>query len=158
MLLNTLQHTGQSLKNIYSSKMSKVPRLRSMALKWNLTPNLLQTENWESWAAPKRTYFLILTSEIFKEDSGTRYHREKCMYKVFLAEIRLRDSEPNHGTFFIPRRRDTHYVSRREFQITALAGVVQWIECGPVNQSITSSIPSLGTCLGCRPCPQFGMC
>ena len=31
----------------------------------------------------------------------------------------------------------------------ALAGVAQWIECWPVNQRVTGSIPSLGTCLGC---------
>ena len=27
--------------------------------------------------------------------------------------------------------------------------VVEWIECQPVNQSVASSIPSQGTCLGC---------
>ena len=30
----------------------------------------------------------------------------------------------------------------------ALAGVAQWIECQPVNQRVTGSIPSQGTCLG----------
>ena len=39
----------------------------------------------------------------------------------------------------------------------ALAGVAQWIECRPVNQSITSSIPSQVTCLGCRPCHHQGV-
>ena len=38
----------------------------------------------------------------------------------------------------------------------ALAGVAQWIECQPVNQSITGSIPSQSTCLGCGPGPQYG--
>ena len=33
----------------------------------------------------------------------------------------------------------------------ALAGVVQWIECRPANRKVTSSVPSKGTCLGCRP-------
>ena len=28
---------------------------------------------------------------------------------------------------------------------TALAGVAQWIECQPANQSVTSLIPSQGT-------------
>ena len=32
----------------------------------------------------------------------------------------------------------------------ALAGVAQWIECGPANQRVTGSIPSQGTCLSCR--------
>ena len=36
----------------------------------------------------------------------------------------------------------------------ALAGVAQWIECQPVNQRASSSIPSQGTCLGCGPGPQ----
>ena len=36
----------------------------------------------------------------------------------------------------------------------ALAGVAQWIECGPANQRVASSIPSEGTCLGCRPGPR----
>ena len=31
----------------------------------------------------------------------------------------------------------------------ALAGVAQWIECWPVNQSVTGSIPSQGKWLGC---------
>ena len=35
-----------------------------------------------------------------------------------------------------------------------LAGVAQWIERGPVNQKVTGSIPTQGTCLGCRPGPQ----
>ena len=38
----------------------------------------------------------------------------------------------------------------------ALAAVVQWIECWPVNQRVTSSVPSQGTYLGCRPGPQLG--
>ena len=33
----------------------------------------------------------------------------------------------------------------------ALAGVAQWIGHQPVNQRIAGSIPSQGTCLGCRP-------
>ena len=40
----------------------------------------------------------------------------------------------------------------------ALAGVAQWIECQPVNRKVTASIPSQGTCLGCRPGPQLGEC
>ena len=39
----------------------------------------------------------------------------------------------------------------------ALAGVVQWIEHWPANQRLSSSIPSQGTCLGCRPGPQWRM-
>ena len=38
----------------------------------------------------------------------------------------------------------------------ALVGVAQWVECGRLNRKITGSIPSQGTCLGCRPGPQLG--
>ena len=36
----------------------------------------------------------------------------------------------------------------------ALAGVAQWIEHWTAKQRVASSIPSQGTCLGCRPGPQ----
>ena len=39
-------------------------------------------------------------------------------------------------------------------KMTALAGVAQWIECQPVKQRVTRSIPSQGTCLGWGPGPQ----
>ena len=45
-----------------------------------------------------------------------------------------------------------------KMSILALAGVAQWIECWPVNQRITSSIPSQVTCLGCGLGPQLGVC
>ena len=35
-------------------------------------------------------------------------------------------------------------------------GVAQWIEHRPANQRVASSIPSQGTCLGCRPGPWYG--
>ena len=37
-----------------------------------------------------------------------------------------------------------------------LAGEAQRIEHRPVNQKVTGSIPSQGTCLGCGPGPQLG--
>ena len=36
-----------------------------------------------------------------------------------------------------------------------LAGVAQWIEHGLVNQRVTDSIPSQGTCLGVGPVPSW---
>ena len=36
----------------------------------------------------------------------------------------------------------------------ALADVAQWVECWPVNQRVTGSIPSQGICLDCEPGPQ----
>ena len=40
----------------------------------------------------------------------------------------------------------------------ALAGVAQGIELWPANQEVACSIPSQGTCLGCGPGPQLGVC
>ena len=39
---------------------------------------------------------------------------------------------------------------------SALADVAQWTECQPVNQRVVGSIPSQGTCQGCKPRPQSG--
>ena len=39
---------------------------------------------------------------------------------------------------------------------SALAGVAQWIDSQPVNHRVAGSIPSQGTCLGCRPGLQLG--
>ena len=41
-------------------------------------------------------------------------------------------------------------------QEAALAGVAQWIEHGPANQSVAGSIPSQGTCLGAGQVPSEG--
>ena len=38
------------------------------------------------------------------------------------------------------------------------AGVAQWVEHGPANQRVSSSIPSQGTCLGCGPGPWLRAC
>ena len=37
-----------------------------------------------------------------------------------------------------------------------LVGTAQWIEQWPVNQRVTCSILSQGTCLGCRSGPWLG--
>ena len=42
--------------------------------------------------------------------------------------------------------------------VSALAGVAQWVECWPVEQRVAGLIPSQGTCLGCGPGPQLGVC
>ena len=38
----------------------------------------------------------------------------------------------------------------------ALADVTQWIECQPVKQGVTGSIPRQGTGLGCGRGPWWG--
>ena len=37
---------------------------------------------------------------------------------------------------------------------TSPGGMAQWIECRFVNQGVTGSIPTQGTCLSFRPDPQ----
>ena len=44
----------------------------------------------------------------------------------------------------------------QDIERTAQAGAAHWTEHRPANQRVTSSIPSQGTCLGCRPGPQEG--
>ena len=41
-----------------------------------------------------------------------------------------------------------------KLQLTALAGVAQWIELWTEKQMVTGSIPGRDTCLGCGPGPQ----
>ena len=49
----------------------------------------------------------------------------------------------------------SHFAHAIKENITlALADVAQWIEHGPVTQTVCSSIPGQSTCLGCRPGPQ----
>ena len=43
---------------------------------------------------------------------------------------------------------------KKNHQKSALAGVAQWVECQTVKQKAVGSIPSQGTCMGCRPSPQ----
>ena len=43
-----------------------------------------------------------------------------------------------------------------ESRNAALDGVANWIEHWPENSKVAGSIPSQGTCLGCRPGPQWG--
>ena len=49
-----------------------------------------------------------------------------------------------------------HYTLLRMREL-ALAGVAQWIECQPANQTVAVLIASEGTCLGCGPGPQLGV-
>ena len=51
-----------------------------------------------------------------------------------------------------------HVQAFSESQISALAGVAQWIECPPVNGKVSGLIPCQGTCLGCGQGTQLGAC
>ena len=54
---------------------------------------------------------------------------------------------------FTSGKKRSHDIKKKKKR-TALAGVAQWMECWPVNQRVSGSIPSQGTCLGCGPGPQ----
>ena len=56
----------------------------------------------------------------------------------------------NHSSNFILVVKKTHLFKNI---VLVLAGVAQWIERQPVNQKVTSLIPSQGTGLGCGPGP-----
>ena len=45
-----------------------------------------------------------------------------------------------------------------QIKTPSLPGVAQWIEHQPAKRKVTGSIPSQGTCLGCGPGPQEGVC
>ena len=58
-------------------------------------------------------------------------------------------------TLFLRESLCTKYVLEGSLKKTrTLAGVAQWIERPAAKQRVASSIPSQGTCLGCRPGPQ----
>ena len=66
---------------------------------------------------------------------------------------------PRHSFYWEAKAAGLHEELPRDHfykKPSALVGVAQWIEHWPVNQRVTSSIPSQGTCLGCRPGPQQG--
>ena len=47
---------------------------------------------------------------------------------------------------------------KKNQQKSAMGGIAQWIECQPANQRVAGLIPNQGTCLGCRPGTQQGVC
>ena len=50
------------------------------------------------------------------------------------------------------------YLCISEEEGPALAGVAQWTESLPTNQKVAGLVSNQGTCLGCGPCPQLGVC
>ena len=69
-------------------------------------------------------------------------------------DCKAKSRQFNSQSGYMPGSRPRPQQGALERQPHALAGVAQWIERGPVNQGVASSIPSQGTCLGCRPGPQ----
>ena len=83
-----------------------------------------------------------------------------CTSQMPMKTALLTEQESNHN-LFNQCYNEVHLISPFEIRIfikkqTALAGVVQWVEHPLVNQWVPSSIPSQGTCLGCRSIPHLG--
>ena len=70
---------------------------------------------------------------------------EKSAYLSLGQELWIRD--------FIGRQYLSWGLKWRKNCQAALASVAQWTECWPANREVAGSIPSQGTCLGCRPGP-----
>ncbi|KAF6080142.1 hypothetical protein HJG60_020800 [Phyllostomus discolor] len=51
-------------------------------------------------------------------------------------------------------RDNRNLIEHQRMQISSLAGVALWIECWTVNQRVSGSIPSQGTCLGVGQVPN----
>ena len=60
---------------------------------------------------------------------------------------------PHHQT-----KQSSRYSPLTGKQQSENSALAHWIECGPMNQRVTGSIPSQGTCLGHGPGPQQGAC
>ena len=56
--------------------------------------------------------------------------------------------------YMCPNKAHAMYILQLLKYTSALGGVAQQIDCRPENQRVVGSIPSEGTCLGCRPGPQ----
>ena len=73
--------------------------------------------------------------------------------------VRIIYKRMNKRRFTVVSMQSTEFILVLSFiNYCALAGVAQWIEHWPVNQRVSSSIPSQGTCLGGRPGPQLRAC
>ena len=112
--------------------------------------------------------FVILTSKYLSISSTFLYFCQPrcclsncCLSMDYLSAFAFPDSLPTPPlpafTFFLCVPLSTLLPkSSLTIQMLTLAGVAKLIECQPVNQGIAGLIPSQGTCLGCRPGPQWG--
>ena len=87
-----------------------------------------------------------------KREQGTENLSEKMtenspnLVKEVDIQVQAMQGDPNKMN---PKRPTLRHIIIKMPKV-ALAGVAQWIEYMPVNERVASSIPSQGTCLGCR--------
>ena len=93
---------------------------------------------------PRLKCFCSRTSSSFTCQSQLLHCTGRTVFRGIFSSLYLASQTPSSFLCKITSR----------VLFPALAGVAQWIECQPMNQRVTGSIPSQGTCLGCRPGPQ----
>ena len=94
-------------------------------------------------------YIWKLSNSFLEQGKGKIREKREIIVNCQLTRIRERKLR-------IPKNRiKTKLISsQKNSQNVCPAGVPPWIECRPVNRRVTTSIPSQGICLGCRPGPQ----
>ena len=90
--------------------------------------------------------FIFNEEERKKIERGTLGIKNKMAISKYLSRVTLNLNKLNAS------------IERHKIDKWVLADVLQWIECWPVKQRVTSLIPSQGTCLGCKPDPQWRTC
>ena len=87
---------------------------------------------------------------------GAKNYNQPCAWNVERISLFFEKVEFKWKSQYI----DANDMSTAELTICiyALADVAQWFEHWTAKQrGLTSSTPSQGTCLGCRPGPQWGL-
>ena len=115
--------------------------------------NVLSFTNWRQDLSPAKRFKTHFTAVVHNWSHNTSklylYGWRYCTENVHLF--------PRHMKKFMKIEDMLGHKGSFKNSEMALAGVAQWIECQPVNQRVAGSIPTQGTCLGCRPGLQYGV-
>ena len=98
------------------------------------------------WQKDTWTYF---TEEDGTQTVKTHMKRHLTLSALGRCRLKAQGAIPTNLFEWLKEKRVTTPTAGDNLEKLALAGVAQWIECGPANQRVTSSI--LG--LGCGPGP-----
>ena len=118
--------------------------LPTLAVSWHFS----STPLW--W----RLYMLFQQQNLCQDHEGSADSRKSCKRSknvVICLDVRTAEGKSStprpssHGMWWV-------WASVKS-PCSALAGVAQWIECGPANRRVAGLIPSQGTRLGCGPGP-----
>ena len=156
-----------------SISLSTLRSLRALQL-WAVVPAFARRIDTHrragSWSTPSSCVVCVLLLLWFY---GSRVHKTGCSWciipgfnhplhpsdYIFTSRATALGGLPAqlwaacHLEYFSKLKVHQFFLKKKNINI-ALAGVAQWIECQTVNQRVTSSSPSQGTCLGCGPGSQ----